>query len=599
VADIPSIPEPDPVNELERLQREYLPLQEPLAWRTVLNTLPYWVFWKGEDLHYLGANRAFLKGSNLTLEEIEGKTDFEMPWKERAAFYRQIDQRVLALDRPETMTERALPHLGLRKDGRDLWIRVSKVPLRDAAGNPRGVLGVIQDITEEHRLEEAIRALVALPTGGTSARVFEDLTRHLARILETRFAVVGELVQGGGGKLRTLALWDGQTCTTGLEYPLEGYPCGEVVGRQFREFRENLLELFPRADLLRPLEVESYLGAPLFDAAGMPLGQVAVLDTRPWSSSPAIKQILEMFAIRASAEIERQRIDQRLRRAHAHLERRVEERTADLAAAHESLRSLLHIVSHDLRAPLVNLKGFAGELQAAGEKVRQVVTPHLKDFQEAEQRHLQEALEEDIPEALDFIDTSINRIDSFMNTLLRLSAEGRRDLHMELLNVNQLVDEILRILAYQIEQRRTVVTVGRLPEVVADQISMEQILSNLLSNAVLYLDPDRPGKIEVSGERTEEHVIFRIRDNGRGIPKDDQGKLFLPFRRGRYTDVEGEGMGLAYVEALVRRHGGRIRCESEVGVGSTFTFSVSAELMENDPRTGVHLLAPIQELLGT
>jgi signal transduction histidine kinase len=116
--------------------------------------------------------------------------------------------------------------------------------------------------------------------------------------------------------------------------------------------------------------------------------------------------------------------------------------------------------------------------------------------------------------------------------------------------------------------------VGSLPEVVADRASMEQILGNLLENAVKYLDSGRPGEIEVTAERDHGETTFRIRDNGRGIAEEDMDKVFAPFRRAGRQDVPGEGMGLPYVQTLVRRHGGRIWCESELGVGTTFTFTL-------------------------
>jgi len=120
--------------------------------------------------------------------------------------------------------------------------------------------------------------------------------------------------------------------------------------------------------------------------------------------------------------------------------------------------------------------------------------------------------------------------------------------------------------------------VAPLPQVVADRTSMEQIMGNLLSNAVQYLDRDRPGEVVISGERGQEETAFRVRDNGRGIAEDDMDKVFAPFRRAARQDTAGEGMALAYVQALVRRHGGRIWCESELGVGSTFTFTISDHL---------------------
>jgi len=144
--------------------------------------------------------------------------------------------------------------------------------------------------------------------------------------------------------------------------------------------------------------------------------------------------------------------------------------------------------------------------------------------------------------------------------------------------VEALVQASLESLAHQIEERQVEVTVGPLPEVVADRTSMEQIMGNLLGNAVKYLEPDRPGEIEITAERGPNETTFHTRDNGRGIAAEDMDKVFAPFRRVGRQDVPGEGMGLPYVQALVRRHGGRIWCESELGVGTTFSFTISNHL---------------------
>jgi signal transduction histidine kinase len=151
---------------------------------------------------------------------------------------------------------------------------------------------------------------------------------------------------------------------------------------------------------------------------------------------------------------------------------------------------------------------------------------------------------------------------------------GRRELHLETLNMADIVQAALKGLAHQLGERHVKVTVGSLPDVVADRTAMEQVMGNILTNAVLYLDPGRPGKIEIGGERGAEQTVFFVRDNGRGIAKEDMPKVFAPFRRFGRQDVEGEGMGLPYVQALVRRHGGQIRCESELGVSTTFTFTL-------------------------
>jgi signal transduction histidine kinase len=200
------------------------------------------------------------------------------------------------------------------------------------------------------------------------------------------------------------------------------------------------------------------------------------------------------------------------------------------------------------------------------------VLPHLDEKQ---RRAVTMALQEDVPEALGFIDSSVTRMDNFINAVLKLSRLGRRELKLEPVDMEALVQATLETLAHQIEERQVKVTVGSLPEVVADRTSMEQIVGNLLNNAVLYLASDRPGEIEVTAELGDDETTFRVRDNGRGIAEEDMPKVFAPFRRAGKQDVPGEGMGLAYVQTLVRRHGGRIWCESEPRVGTTFSFTIS------------------------
>ncbi len=288
-----------------------------------------------------------------------------------------------------------------------------------------------------------------------------------------------------------------------------------------------------------------------------------------WYNTPLVDQAGRVIGVASLGQdiTERRRAEEQLQRY-----------SAELAQSNEELKRFSYIVSHDLRAPLVNLKGFAAELRAA----MKIIQPALGDalsHMDAEQRaDVTAALETDLPEALGFIDASVNRMDHFINALLKLSRLGRRDLDFGTVNMDALVRDTLETLAHQIGQRGALVTVGPLPEVVADRTAMEQILTNILNNAVIYLDPARPGEIEISGDRHRDETIFRVRDNGRGIAPEDMDKVFAPFRRAGKQDVPGEGMGLAYVQTLVRRHDGRVWCDSELGTGTTFTFTISNHL---------------------
>ncbi|MCL4249009.1 MAG: PAS domain S-box protein [Anaerolineae bacterium] len=275
---------------------------------------------------------------------------------------------------------------------------------------------------------------------------------------------------------------------------------------------------------------------------------------------------------------DRKRAEESLRRLNDELEQRVVERTNELQVANDEIKHFAYIVSHDLRAPLVNLKGFASELREALKSIEATCEEIMPLINQTNREPLLRALHEDVPEALYFIESSVSHMDVFTKAILKLSRMGRQHLDLAEIQTRALVENMLATLAFQIERQNVKIILGDLPPLKADPVSMEQIFGNILSNAILYLDPERPGEIEISSERNDRETTFRIRDNGRGIAKEDSNKVFAPFRRAGKQDMPGEGMGLAYVQALVRRLGGRIWFESEPGKGTTFTFTISNDL---------------------
>ncbi|MBI5428039.1 MAG: PAS domain S-box protein [Nitrospinae bacterium] len=266
----------------------------------------------------------------------------------------------------------------------------------------------------------------------------------------------------------------------------------------------------------------------------------------------------------------RKQMETALLAAREKLEIRVENRTRELMAANEELKNFAYIVSHDLRSPLVNLKGFAGELSQCLESIRPSLERVPQLLGEEEGGKFSAAFEQEIPEALAFINSSVARMDRLISAVLRLSRIGRREFDVQPVNMEDLVNKIFESLTHQIQQRSVQVAVGALPEMMGDPIALEQIFGNLLANSILYLEDGRPGKVEVGAESNGNEYVFHVRDNGRGIAREDMGRIFDIFRRAGRQDVPGEGMGLAYVKTLVHRHGGRIWCESELGSGTTF-----------------------------
>lgn len=202
----------------------------------------------------------------------------------------------------------------------------------------------------------------------------------------------------------------------------------------------------------------------------------------------------------------------------------LKDRTTELKAANEDLKNFAFIVSHDLRAPLINLKGFSRELRASLETIQSSVEELLPSLDAKKGEEVRVAIREDVPEALGFIETSVTRMDNMINSILQLSRLGRRELTFEPINMNDLVDSTLNTIAHQIAEHHAKVSVEPLPEVAADRISMQQIMGNLLNNALKYLVPDRAGEICIRGAQGDEFTTFFIQDNGRGIAENDTKK---------------------------------------------------------------------------
>ena len=258
------------------------------------------------------------------------------------------------------------------------------------------------------------------------------------------------------------------------------------------------------------------------------------------------------------------------------LEAKVRERTADLTRANEEIQRFAYIVSHDLRAPLVNVMGYTSELEQVGKVIDKTII-------EAERRRKVDpevitAVREDMPEAIGFIRASTEKMDRLINAILKLSREGRRTLVPELLDMTKMVQDIADSVRHQTESAHAEVVVELLPRLDSDRLSVEQVFGNLIDNAVKYLDHGRPGRIVVSGQTQGDWIVYRIEDNGRGIAPKDHERIFELFRRSGRQDRAGEGLGLAFVRNSVRRLGGDITVDSELGKGSTFTLKFPTRL---------------------
>lgn len=346
---------------------------------------------------------------------------------------------------------------------------------------------------------------------------------------------------------------DGKTPYPPYDLPLARSLRGEAVDAD---------EIFVRNER-RPQGVWiSVTGRPLLDATGEVQGGVVVV-----RDTTAMKH----------AEVA-------LRQQNEHLEERVRERTAELAATNQDLAEknrenemFVYSVSHDLRSPLVNLQGFSAELALGCRELRALLADGGVPSSVRE-RGLG-LVEGDMADSIRYLEVAVLRLGSIMDALLRLSRAGRVEYHPQALELGPIVECIVESMSGTAGERDATVTVRELPSCWGDPNAIEHIFANLIGNALNYLDPKRPGVVEIGsldpaqngeGVRPNREITYFVRDNGLGIPEAYRSKVFQAFQRVHPGAAQGEGMGLAIIQRVIERHGGRIWFDSVHGQGTTF-----------------------------
>jgi signal transduction histidine kinase len=274
-------------------------------------------------------------------------------------------------------------------------------------------------------------------------------------------------------------------------------------------------------------------------------------------STRELRALAEAFNSMAACLQQR---DADLRKAHdniaqinADLERRVAERTAELTAVNQEMEAFSYSVSHDLRAPLRHMDGFAELLQRSQ-------SDRLDD---KGRRHLQ------------IISDAARKMGNLIDDLLVFARMGRQELHKSRVNMNALVSDAIAQHETDCAGRKIEWEISTLPEIDGDSALLKQVWMNLISNAIKYTRPRDVARISISCEETPSEFVFSLRDNGVGFDMKYADKLFGVFQRlHRESEFEGTGVGLANVRRIIVRHRGRTWAESAIDEGSVFYFSI-------------------------
>ena len=267
--------------------------------------------------------------------------------------------------------------------------------------------------------------------------------------------------------------------------------------------------------------------------------------------------------IRANEELQKEIAERKT------TERQRDHLMVELQKKNKELEGIVYVASHDLRSPLVNVQGFSRKLAKSCADLDEFMAGLALD--EAQQTLVEPILRESIPKSLGFITRSIEKMDSLLGGLLRLSRLGRTALCFESLDMRLLMSNIIASVTYQIESTGARVEVApSLAPCLGDSVQVTQIFSNLLDNALKYRAADRPLVVHIASEIFDEGVRYCVEDNGIGIPSDQQDKIWEIFHRLNPGETQGEGLGLTMARRIVDRLDGSIWVESEPGVGSRF-----------------------------
>lgn len=281
-----------------------------------------------------------------------------------------------------------------------------------------------------------------------------------------------------------------------------------------------------------------------------------------WQGIDLLVAVIRDITERKKAEKERERLNAELARHKAELER------------------MLYVFGHDMRSPVVNIQGFGGELNECFQELQSLIPS-------SDSGRVQELLVHEIPSALHYIQSSIEKLSLQIDGMLRVGRMGQAVLQPVPLDCHALLESIFEAMNWQIKEVQATFTLHELPMCFADPQWISQIFTNLIDNAIKFRSPSRNLHLNIRGEQHYSMVCYTFSDNGQGISPEEKERVWEIFYRSNQHKeaTPGEGLGLATVRTMVERHGGRVELDSEKDKGTEFRIWLPAVLTSDTHRS--------------
>lgn len=469
---------------------------------------------------------------NYSKEELVGKKLWEI------GAFQDIEKSKIAFAELQNNQYIRYENLQLEtKDGRLIDVEfVSNVYLVD---HTKVIQCNIRDITERKRIEETQSFL--LQCGYADEDFFTSLAQYLARSLSMDYVCIDRLL-GDRLAAQTVAVYFDGKFEDNVEYTLKDTPCGDVVGKTICCFPRDVRHLFPRDVVLQEMVAESYVGTTLWSSKSQPIGLIAVLSRKRLVNPRLAESIMRLVAVRAAGELERRQAEMELK-----------EQTRQLEDANKDLESFSYSISHDLMAPLRAIDGFSRKfVRKYGDK-----------------------LDEDAARLINVIFSNTERMGALIDDLLSFSKMISNSMNISEIDMDKLANEVWDDVRTANQEREFEVKITKILPGFGDRALIRQVLFNLFSNAVKFTKNRKLGIVEMSSYKESDKVVYCLKDNGAGFDMAYYNKLFGVFQRlHSHEEYEGTGVGLAIVQRIIHRHGGRVWAEGKENKGATFYFTL-------------------------